>query len=187
MTDPTTTPNPRSIGEEAAACHWRCHHLKSGMSQAGAACGEASNPPDTRITNDMIPAMPFESTGATVTWISRRSAGDCYEHLLDCSGESTVRHQRRVTLFWLEQLFRTELCGPTLTRHNTTDRPGGVWRFSAQDKDSSWNDPFFCAEVGYNAAAVSYYDDGVFWMPWKDVILYFCNIHMSWSTDPDLF
>ncbi len=63
---------------------------------------------------------------------------------------------------------------------------GWKGRYSAQDFES-WGDPDFCAEVGYDATAAAHYDDGVFWMSWEDVLLYFRNIHMSWSTDPALF
>ena len=59
-------------------------------------------------------------------------------------------------------------------------------RFSSMDKES-WSDPNFCAEVGYDAKQASQCDDGVFWMAWDDILLYFRNIHMSWSTDPALF
>jgi len=63
---------------------------------------------------------------------------------------------------------------------------GWKGRFSSQDKES-WKDKSFCDEVGYDAASASQHDDGVFWMPWEDILLYFRNIHMSWSRDPALF
>lgn len=63
---------------------------------------------------------------------------------------------------------------------------GWKGRFSAQDRDS-WDDPDLCKEVGYDATSASHYDDGVFHMSWDDVLLYFRNIHMSWSSASDLF
>eukprot|EP00584_Thalassiosira_punctigera_P010558 CAMPEP_0172532722 /NCGR_PEP_ID=MMETSP1067-20121228/5669_1 /TAXON_ID=265564 ORGANISM="Thalassiosira punctigera, Strain Tpunct2005C2" /NCGR_SAMPLE_ID=MMETSP1067 /ASSEMBLY_ACC=CAM_ASM_000444 /LENGTH=591 /DNA_ID=CAMNT_0013317271 /DNA_START=43 /DNA_END=1818 /DNA_ORIENTATION=- len=63
---------------------------------------------------------------------------------------------------------------------------GWKGRFSSRDK-MSWRDPDFCKEVGYDPASATQFDDGVFWMSWGDVLLYFRNIHMSWSTDPKLF
>mmetsp|Transcript_1304 Transcript_1304/g.3271 ORF Transcript_1304/g.3271 Transcript_1304/m.3271 type:complete len:746 (+) Transcript_1304:263-2500(+) len=122
---------------------------------------------------------------------SANSYGDCLL-TVSTSKELTEEQAERVGLFTghayaVLGVVETSNGMRLLQLKNPWASKGWNGRFSAQDKDSSWNDPFFCAEVGCNAAAVSYYDDGVFWMPWKDVILYFRNIHMSWSTDPDLF
>ncbi|KAL3810611.1 hypothetical protein ACHAXA_010569 [Cyclostephanos tholiformis] len=61
---------------------------------------------------------------------------------------------------------------------------GWTGRFSAQDKHS-WSDPAFCEEVGYDASSSATDDNGIFWMSWDDVLLYLCNIHVSWN--PELF
>ena len=38
--------------------------------------------------------------------------------------------------------------------------------------------------MGYDADSVLH-DDGVFWISWDDVLVYFRNLHLSWN--PDLF
>jgi calpain-7 len=49
---------------------------------------------------------------------------------------------------------------------------------------SSWSDPQLCKEVGYDPSGHNK-DDGVFWISWQAVLIYFQNIHLSWS--PSLF
>eukprot|EP00567_Pseudictyota_dubia_P006409 CAMPEP_0197438408 /NCGR_PEP_ID=MMETSP1175-20131217/5418_1 /TAXON_ID=1003142 /ORGANISM="Triceratium dubium, Strain CCMP147" /LENGTH=899 /DNA_ID=CAMNT_0042968133 /DNA_START=47 /DNA_END=2743 /DNA_ORIENTATION=- len=61
---------------------------------------------------------------------------------------------------------------------------GWKGRYSAKDR-TSWKDPRFCAEVGYNPALASEVDDGVFWICWEDVLVYFRNVQLSWN--PALF
>jgi len=63
---------------------------------------------------------------------------------------------------------------------------GWKGKFSVHDTES-WSDPAFCAEVGYDANSAAKYDDGVFYMSWDDLLLYFRNLHLSWSTAPELF
>jgi calpain-7 len=41
------------------------------------------------------------------------------------------------------------------------------------------------AEVGYNPDLAAKHDDGIFWICWEDVIVYFQNLHLSWN--PALF
>lgn len=43
----------------------------------------------------------------------------------------------------------------------------------------------FCREVGYDQVQASKHDDGIFWISWKDVLIYFRNLHLSWN--PSLF
>ncbi len=40
-------------------------------------------------------------------------------------------------------------------------------------------------EVGYNPQEAAKQDDGVFWISWSDVLVYFQNLHLSWN--PALF
>lgn len=40
-------------------------------------------------------------------------------------------------------------------------------------------------EVGYDPQLAAKHDDGVFWICWEDVLVYFQNIHLSWN--PSLF
>jgi calpain-7 len=62
---------------------------------------------------------------------------------------------------------------------------GWLGRYSARD-EYGWSDPNFCAEVGYNAtSAKERDDDGVFYISWDDVLIYFRNLHLSWN--PALF
>lgn len=57
-------------------------------------------------------------------------------------------------------------------------------KYSCHDL-ASWSDPAFCAEVGYNAKLAAKQDDGVFYISWEDVLVYFRNLHLSWN--PALF
>lgn len=58
-------------------------------------------------------------------------------------------------------------------------------RYSCHDLES-WNgSPGLCNEVGYNPVLAQQHDDGIFWIEWKDVLVFFQNIHLSWN--PGLF
>jgi calpain-7 len=60
------------------------------------------------------------------------------------------------------------------------------WKGKYSSNDTvSWSDPNFCAEVGYDAVSASVHDDGVFYISWDDVLVYFRNLHLSWN--PALF
>eukprot|EP00521_Asterionellopsis_glacialis_P007952 CAMPEP_0195287320 /NCGR_PEP_ID=MMETSP0707-20130614/4430_1 /TAXON_ID=33640 /ORGANISM="Asterionellopsis glacialis, Strain CCMP134" /LENGTH=938 /DNA_ID=CAMNT_0040347067 /DNA_START=96 /DNA_END=2912 /DNA_ORIENTATION=+ len=61
---------------------------------------------------------------------------------------------------------------------------GWTGKYSSRDR-SSWSDRALCAEVGYDPVEASKYDDGVFWISWTDVLVYFRNMHLSWN--PSLF
>ncbi len=50
---------------------------------------------------------------------------------------------------------------------------------------TSWNDTRLRTEVGYNPQEAAKQDDGVFWISWSDVLVYFQNLHLSWN--PALF
>jgi len=67
---------------------------------------------------------------------------------------------------------------------NPWGRSGWNGQYSAQDK-TSWSDTNFRKEVGYDADAAAKCDDGVFWMSWSDLTIYFTNIQISWN--PELF
>ncbi|KAL3779246.1 hypothetical protein ACHAW5_008532 [Stephanodiscus triporus] len=62
---------------------------------------------------------------------------------------------------------------------NSWASKGWKGQFSVHDTHS-WSNPAFIKEVGYDIDALATYDDGVFWMSWDDVLLYLCNIHVSW-------
>jgi len=64
---------------------------------------------------------------------------------------------------------------------NPWGKKGWVGRFSSRDQDSWADDPGLCSEVGYDPKVASHHDDGVFFICWEDVQLYFRNIHLSWS------
>jgi calpain-7 len=57
-------------------------------------------------------------------------------------------------------------------------------RFSHRDTQA-WGDPAFCAEVGYDPVQAAKQDDGVFWVCFEDILLFFQNFHLSWN--PSLF
>jgi len=121
---------------------------------------------------------------------SANSYGDCLI-TVSTSKELTEEQAEKVGLFTghayaVLGVVQTSNGTKLLQLKNPWASKGWKGRFSSQDRDS-WKDPDFCAEVGYGATSASQYDDGVFWMSWDDILLYFRNIHMSWSTDPDLF
>lgn len=49
---------------------------------------------------------------------------------------------------------------------------------------ANWSDPQLCKDVGYDPRSHNT-DDGVFWISWHDILVYFQNIHLSWN--PALF
>ena len=61
---------------------------------------------------------------------------------------------------------------------------GWLGKFSPHDK-ISWRDQTFRLEVGYNPEEAAKFDDGIFWISWEDVLLYFRNLQLSWN--PKLF
>ncbi|KAL7519759.1 hypothetical protein ACHAWX_004517 [Stephanocyclus meneghinianus] len=55
------------------------------------------------------------------------------------------------------------------------------WKGEYSSNDTvRWGDPNFCAEVGYDAVTASV-NDGVFYISWDDVLIYFRNLHLSWN------
>ena len=56
-------------------------------------------------------------------------------------------------------------------------------RFSSVDKES-WS-VSLSKEVGYDPVIAAKHDDGVFWICWEDILVYFQNFHLSWN--PALF
>lgn len=58
------------------------------------------------------------------------------------------------------------------------------WRgkYSCHDL-ASWSAPGLCSEVGYDPVLAQKHDDGVFWISWSDVLIYFKNIHLSWNKE----
>ena len=61
---------------------------------------------------------------------------------------------------------------------------GWTGKFSPQDK-SSWRDDALKLELGYDPIEAAKHDDGIFWISWEDVLLYFRNMQLSWN--PNLF
>eukprot|EP00934_Nitzschia_sp_Nitz4_P003821 Nitzschia sp. Nitz4//scaffold33_size148984//108967//111638//NITZ4_002941-RA/size148984-augustus-gene-0.258-mRNA-1//1//CDS//3329548466//3811//frame0 len=57
-------------------------------------------------------------------------------------------------------------------------------KYSSQDK-VSWRNQTLREELGYDPVAALQRDDGVFWICWDDVLLYFQEIQLSWN--PALF
>jgi calpain-7 len=60
---------------------------------------------------------------------------------------------------------------------------GWKGRYSCYDR-STWHSALR-KEVGYDPELAAKCDDGVFWIEWRDVLLYFRNLQLSWN--PDLF
>jgi len=57
-------------------------------------------------------------------------------------------------------------------------------RFSSTDT-VSWRDRSLCDEIGYDPLEAQKHDDGVFWISWNDLLVYFKTLHLSWN--PNLF
>ena len=80
--------------------------------------------------------------------------------------------------------IRTQNGTRLLRLKNPWAHSGWNGMFSKEDA-VSWSDPNLRAEVGYNPFAHTQFDDGVFFIEWKDVCRYFRNVHFSWN--PKLF
>ena len=120
---------------------------------------------------------------------SANSYGDCLI-TVSTSKEMTEEDAERVGLFTSHAyavlgVVQTSNGTRLLQLKNPWASSGWKGKFSPIDKDS-WSDQF-CREVGYDAASAAHYDDGVFWMSWEHVLLFFGNMHLSWSTAPELF
>mmetsp|Transcript_457 Transcript_457/g.1167 ORF Transcript_457/g.1167 Transcript_457/m.1167 type:complete len:935 (-) Transcript_457:685-3489(-) len=61
---------------------------------------------------------------------------------------------------------------------------GWTGKFSPHDK-TSWRDRSLRSELKYDPVEAAKHDDGVFWISWDDVLLYFRNLQLSWN--PKLF
>mmetsp|Transcript_7231 Transcript_7231/g.15447 ORF Transcript_7231/g.15447 Transcript_7231/m.15447 type:complete len:578 (+) Transcript_7231:926-2659(+) len=57
-------------------------------------------------------------------------------------------------------------------------------KYSPHDK-ISWRDQSLRSEVGYDPIEAAKHDNGIFWISWEDVLLYFRNLQLSWN--PKLF
>eukprot|EP00581_Thalassiosira_minuscula_P015497 CAMPEP_0183727114 /NCGR_PEP_ID=MMETSP0737-20130205/24915_1 /TAXON_ID=385413 /ORGANISM="Thalassiosira miniscula, Strain CCMP1093" /LENGTH=931 /DNA_ID=CAMNT_0025958665 /DNA_START=83 /DNA_END=2875 /DNA_ORIENTATION=+ len=122
--------------------------------------------------------------------VSATSYGDCLV-TVSTSKELTEEQAESVGLYTCHayavlKVYKTKNGTRLLQLKNPWASKGWKGRFSPEDRNS-WSNPNFRDEVGYDASLASGYDDGVFFMSWDDVLLYFRNIHMSWSTDPLLF
>jgi len=61
---------------------------------------------------------------------------------------------------------------------------GWTGKYSPHDT-FGWQDSGLKAELGYDPIEAAKHDDGIFWICWEDVLLYFRNIQLSWN--PKLF
>lgn len=82
------------------------------------------------------------------------------------------------------RIIQTSNGSRLLQLKNPWGRSGWNGKYSSQDK-STWADVNLRREVGYDADTASNCDDGVFWISWSDVTIYFRNIQISWN--PELF
>jgi hypothetical protein len=63
---------------------------------------------------------------------------------------------------------------------------GQAWKGAYSPKDRKhWADLNLRKELGYDPEKAALVDDGVFWICWADMLVYFHNIHLSWN--PSLF
>ena len=67
---------------------------------------------------------------------------------------------------------------------NPWARKGWTGNFSPHDK-VNWRDSALKLELGYDPIEAAKHDDGIFWICWEDVLLYFRNMQLSWN--PKLF
>jgi len=121
---------------------------------------------------------------------SANSYGDCLL-TVSTSKELTEEDAKRLGLYTdhayaVLGVVQTSNGTRLLQLKNPWKSHGWKGKFSVHDTES-WSDPAFCAEVGYDANSAAKYDDGCFYMSWDDLLLYFRNLHLSWSTAPELF
>ena len=59
------------------------------------------------------------------------------------------------------------------------------WLGKYSPNDNIWRDNLLRKELRYDPEEASKRNDGIFWIRWDDVLLYFRNIQLSWN--PKLF
>jgi calpain-7 len=121
---------------------------------------------------------------------SASSFGDCLITVSTDQKKAQVREEKLSTglvtghAYAVLSVIQTKNGTRLLQLKNPWAHHGWSGRFSSQDT-TSWSDPAFCAEVGYNPVLASQLDDGVFWICWTDLIGHFGHFHLSWN--PQLF
>ncbi|CAB9509649.1 Calpain-7 [Seminavis robusta] len=119
--------------------------------------------------------------------MSAHSFGDC---LITMSSEASISEEQANQIglvtghaYACLSVMQTQNGIRLLQLKNPWAHKGWKGRYSCYDT-INWN-PKICAEVGYNPELAKKSDDGVFWICWDDVLVYFQNVHLSWN--PDLF
>jgi calpain-7 len=119
---------------------------------------------------------------------SANSFGDC---LITVSTSSDITEEQAVSLglvtahaYAVLDVFQSQNGTKLLQLKNPWAHKGWTGRYSAHDK-TSWMADKLAGEVGYDHIEAAKHDDGVFWICWEDVMLYFRNLQLSWN--PKLF
>eukprot|EP00536_Pseudo-nitzschia_multiseries_P001686 jgi/Psemu1/317670/estExt_fgenesh1_pm.C_210051 len=81
-------------------------------------------------------------------------------------------------------VFQSQNGTKLLQLKNPWARKGWTGKYSAHDT-ISWRDRSLRSELGYDPNEAAKLDDGIFWISWDDVLLYFRNLQLSWN--PKLF
>lgn len=120
--------------------------------------------------------------------MSAHSFGDC---LITMSSDASVTDEEADRLglitghaYAILNVIQTTNGTRLLQMKNPWAHKGWKGRYSCYDTQG-WSDPCFRSEVGYNPDVAREQDDGVFWICWEDVLVYYQNIHLSWN--PALF
>jgi calpain-7 len=119
---------------------------------------------------------------------SANSFGDC---LITVSTTREMTEEKAKSLglvtghaYAVLDVFQSKIGIKMLRLKNPWACKGWTGKYSPHDT-FSWQDSGLKAELGYDPIEAAKHDDGVFWISWEDVLLYFRNIQLSWN--PKLF
>jgi calpain-7 len=122
--------------------------------------------------------------------LSASSFGDCLVTVGTERGSSSEEEEIQSTglvtghAYAVLSVIETRNGTRLLQLKNPWAHQGWKGRYCSRDL-TSWSDPAFRAEVGYDPEKAMQQDDGVFWISWQDILRYFQNFHLSWN--PALF
>lgn len=119
---------------------------------------------------------------------SANSFGDC---LITVSTSSEITEEQADSLglvtahaYAVLNVFQSQNGTKLLQLKNPWAQKGWTGKYSPHDK-ASWRIDKLALEAGYDPNEAAKHDDGIFWISWEDILLYFRNLQLSWN--PQLF
>jgi calpain-7 len=119
---------------------------------------------------------------------SANSFGDC---LITVSTTRDMTEEKAKSLglvtghaYAVLDVFQSQNGTKLLQLKNPWACKGWTGKYSPYDK-FGWRDNALQRELGYDPIEAAKHDDGIFWISWSDLLLYFRNLQLSWN--PKLF